>query len=110
MDIGELTINELKEIVSFTSKATLDSAYRDLYGKNVLIRTVTMIYTGRVSLETQNELILSDAAWIPETNRWSDSLRTCKFAEVEPYLNDVVLNKGAFLDVTEIDKLPLEQK
>jgi hypothetical protein len=79
-------------------------------GKNYLIRTVTMIYTGKVKKIRGNEVQLEKAAWIADTGRFADSLKSCDFDEVEPYYRDVVLCRSCFLDYTEIDKLPAEQK
>lgn len=79
-------------------------------GEQYLFRTVTMIYSGRIKDMNDDEILLEDAAWIAETKRWTDSLKTCEFNEVEPYVYDVVIYKGAILDITKLDKLPLEQK
>jgi hypothetical protein len=79
-------------------------------GKQYIIRSITMIYTGRVMDIRDNEVLLEDAAWIAETARWTNSLTKCEFNEVEPYPNPVVLHRSTFLDYTEIDTLPREQK
>ena len=112
MNINELTLGQMKEIQSMCNNYSPDilSAYKSLVGNNVLVRTVTMIYTGELFKETKNELCLAHAAWIADTGRWADNLKSCEFNEVEPYLNDVIINKGAILDVTMIETLPREQK
>lgn len=79
-------------------------------GGKYLFRTVTMIYTGKVKAMAKDEILLTDAAWIADTGRWHDNLKSCKFSEVEPYHNDVIVFRGAMLDVTEISELPLKQK
>lgn len=79
-------------------------------GKIYLIRTVTMIYTGRLKSQSKTELLLSDAAWIADTDRWAQSCKDEVFKEVEPYFRDVILYKGAILDITEITKPQLVQK
>ena len=79
-------------------------------GKIYLIRTVTMIYLGRVKAMTKNELLLEECAWIPETERWAQCVAEGKFKEVEPYKNDVVVFKGAILDLTEMPFTCLVQK
>ena len=79
-------------------------------GESYLIRTVTMIYTGRIKAINDTQLLLEDAAWIPETERWADCVRDCTFKEVEPYTNDVILHLGAILDSTKINTLPRAQK
>ena len=111
MNIDELTLGQVKEINSLTSQTQKKhSLYTKLIGRNLLIRTVTMIYTGNLIEESEGELLLTDAAWIPETKRWMDTLKTCDFNEVEPYIEDLIINKLSILDVTIIDHLPREQK
>lgn len=82
-------------------------------GSNYLIRTVTMIYTGKLEEVYEKELVLSSASWIAETERWADSVATGKFKEVEPYPDNVkiAIGRGAILDAVPVDwKLPREQK
>lgn len=81
-------------------------------GKNYLIRTVTMIDTGRLVDITDNELVLEDAAWIADTGRFSKSLTTCDFSEVEPFPDGakVIVGRGAIVDAVEIPKLPRDVK
>jgi hypothetical protein len=79
-------------------------------GLKYLFRTVTMIYTGQIVDMNENEIKLTSAAWIADTGRWADNLKSCEFEEVEPYHNDVIIYKGALLDVTRIIRLPLKQK
>ena len=106
----ELTINDLKGLLSGQKESTPCETFLEI-GKNYQIRTVTMIYTGKLVKESREALVLSEAAWVPETGRFSDSMKdTDLYNEVEPYHRDTVLYKGAFLDVVEIDKLPRGQK
>jgi hypothetical protein len=79
-------------------------------GANYLIRTATMIDTGRLVAVTKNEIVLADAAWIADTGRFADSLKTCEFAEVEPFINEVIIGRGAIIDATTIPMLPRAQK
>jgi hypothetical protein len=79
-------------------------------GKVYAIRTVTMIYTGRLVAENEMQLLLEDAAWIPETERWMDFAATGAHREAEPYTRPVVLFKSGILDVTEIPNVITEQK
>lgn len=79
-------------------------------GKNYLFRTVTMIYTGKLEKENQESFLLSSACWIADTGRFADNLISCEFNEVEPYKNPTILFKCGILDVTEIERLPKEQK
>ncbi len=69
-----------------------------------------MIYTGRIKAMSKNEILLENAAWIPETERWADTCKNEVFKGIEPYYRDVILFKGAILDATEITKIHTEQK
>jgi hypothetical protein len=84
-----------------------------LIGSNYLIRTVTMIYTGKLEAVYEKELVISSASWIAETKRWKQSVETGDFEEVEPYPKDckVTIGRGAILDATPVNwALPTEQK
>lgn len=78
--------------------------------KQVFIRTVTYHYTGLLSDERDGLLILHDAAWIPNSGRFSDALQSCRFLEVEPFPNQVGINADTVVDITTIKKLPLRQR
>jgi hypothetical protein len=82
-------------------------------GEPYMIRTVTMIYTGRLIKSSEKELVLTECAWIPETERWQQACINGSFREVEPYPEDaeVIINRDAVLDLFRVDfKLPTEQK
>jgi len=80
-------------------------------GANYLIRTVTMIDTGRLVAVTEHELVLEDAAWIADTGRFTDALTTGTFREVEPFPRGrVIIGRGAIVDAVEIPTLPREQQ
>lgn len=72
-------------------------------GNTVFIRTVTLYYTGIIQRVTKEEIVLSEAAWIASTGRWSNALITGKLDEVEPYPNGtlVSVNRGAVIDVCD---------
>ena len=76
-----------------------------LDGKNVLVRTVTHYYTGRLALpdadQPQGWLRLDDAAWIADTGRFSAALEKGTLAEVEPYPGACYVSAGAVVDVCE---------
>lgn len=73
-------------------------------GKHYAFRTVTMIYVGTLVAVSETEFVLEDAAWIPETARWSSFVKDGEVSECEPYTKAVVISRGAMLDVTEIPK------
>lgn len=70
-------------------------------GASVFIRSVTHYYTGRIALLTKDEIVLTDAAWIADTGRFSEALRSGTLAEVEPFHSPVSVGRGAIIDVTE---------
>lgn len=71
-------------------------------GEDYVLRTVTMIYLGKLKQETHEALILEDCAWIPDTSRWSEFLQGKKPNEMEPYSEDVIVYKTALLDATKM--------
>jgi len=82
-------------------------------GKKYMVRTVTMIYTGKLVAVYPNELVFKQVAWIPETKRWAQSCQEGIFKEVEPYPKNavVVIGRQAILDAFMVNwKLPVEQK
>jgi hypothetical protein len=80
-------------------------------GANYLIRTVTMIDTGRLVRVTEHELVLEDAAWIADTGRYADALQSGDFNEVEPFPDgQVIVGRGAIIDAVKIPKVPRDQK
>ena len=67
---------------------------------DVLIRTVTMIYTGHVVDIDAHTIALDDAAWIADTGRFADALTTGNLSEVEPYPKTVYVARAAVVDIT----------
>lgn len=99
--------SELKQLARQTTAATNPFEI----GKNYLIRTVTMIDTGRVVAVTPTEVVLEDAAWIADTGRFTAALRDCNFIEVEMFPKGrVIVGRAAIIDACQIDKLPVSQK
>lgn len=79
-------------------------------GKVYAFRSVTMIYTGRVVDINEQEILIDEAAWIAETERWKDFAETGAHKEAEPYARPVVIGRGGLLDVTEIPSVIRKQK
>ena len=93
----------------FKTKDVDDSHWE--IGSSYLIRTVTMIYTGKLHKVTDKELVISDVAWIADTGRFSDAFITGELEEVEPMPGNVIIGRGAILDATIWSHdLPTEQK
>lgn len=97
---GEVYIKQTNE----NRKSFLD------IGKVYAFRSVTMIYTGRIVDISDQEILIDEAAWIPETERWAEFADTGAHKEAEPYKRPVVLNRGSLLDTTEIPSVIRKQK
>ncbi len=113
MNIEELTLKEIREIQSLMIGTPQPALSHPLVGKNVIVRTVTMIYTGRLDHVTRQDYVLIDCSWIPETERFMQFVAEGKVKECEPYPDGlpVYINRGALLDVCELVKpLPRSQK
>jgi len=115
MNIDNLTFGELKQIASLFNSEPQQTKTNGGYpvGKNVIVRTVTMIYTGRLDSVTDSDLVLVDCSWIPETERFMQFVAEGKVKECEPYPDGlpVFINRGALLDMCELRKeLPRSQK
>ena len=70
-------------------------------GSAYLIRTVTMILTGRVTAVYNSELVLDDPAWIADTGRWHQLVQGDQsvLGEVEPGPGPVFVNRDSIIDV-----------
>jgi hypothetical protein len=81
-------------------------------GKSYLVRTVTFTYTGKLINQDKKFLVFRSAAWIPDTGRLHDTLKDgSNIDEVEPYVNDLIVSKGAIVDATIWQHdLPVKQK
>lgn len=115
MKIDDLTIGEAKQLASMfgAGNAGPMDASTSVWkiGKIYLIRTVTMIDTGRLIRVTPQELVLEDAAWIADTGRFSDALEKAEFGEVEPFPDgEVIIGRGSIVDAVEIKAAPRSQK
>jgi hypothetical protein len=71
-----------------------------LVGSDVLIRTVTMIYTGSVIGVDAHTIALDNAAWIADTGRFGTALTRGELAEVEPYPDTVYVARSCVVDIT----------
>lgn len=115
MNIEELTIKQARELsqmfgTNVTAVPPVDNSAWEI-GKDYLIRTVTMIDTGKLVGVTEHELVLEDAAWIADTGRFADAVSKAEFNEVEPFPDGrVVLGRGAVIDAVQITKKPRSQK
>jgi len=112
VNINDLTIGQAKELAAlFSSKNTTEEHHPYEIGKNYLIRTVTMIDTGRIVAVFPQEIVVEDAAWIADTGRFTGALQSCNFNEVEPFPEGkLVIGRGSIIDAVQIPTLPRLQK
>ena len=109
MNIDDLTLGQIKALTASFSPQTDNSAWE--IGANYLIRTVTMIDTGRLVAVTAQELVIEDAAWIADTGRFADAVEKAEFGEVEPFpAGRVIIGRGAVIDAVKIRALPRSQR
>lgn len=112
MDLNELTIGEAKQLASMFGKESNCDISPWRIGKNYLVRTVTMILTGKLVQVTRQELVLEDAAWIADSGRFMQAVATGSFNEVEPFPDGpVIVGRGALIDAKEVNfAVPRGQK
>lgn len=109
MNIDDLTLGQIKALATSFLPPVDNSAWE--IGANYLIRTVTMIDTGRLVAVTAQELVLEDAAWIADTGRFADAVEKTEFGEVEPFpAGRVILGRGSIIDAVRIKALPRSQR
>ena len=112
MNIDDLTIKQARELSTlFGNPQPLAHPFE--IGKNYIVRTVTMIYTGKLVAVHPQELVLVDAAWIPETERYMDFVALGKVKECEPFPDgrNVCVGRGGLMDAVVLEApLPRSQK
>jgi len=72
-------------------------------GNKVFICTVTKYYTGKIVGLSKEEILLADAAWIPDTGRFAQGMASGSMNEVEPYPAEaiVAVQRGGVIDVSD---------
>lgn len=66
-------------------------------GKQWFVQTATHYFVGLLSDVTEGELILQDAAWVADTGRFNEFMKSGKPGELEPCNGPVVINRGAII-------------
>ena len=80
-------------------------------GKSYFMRTVTMSLVGELKEINSEEILLKKCSWIADTGRFHDALRDGNFDEIEPFVNDVLVNRHSLIDCTRwMHALPSVQK
>jgi len=105
INIDDLTLGQVRQLTKqliAPNEAKSDAGPWEV-GKCYLIRTVTMIQTGRCIAVYPQEVVLIEAAWIADTGRFSDALQSLSFNEVEPFPEGkVIVGRGSVVDAVEI--------
>lgn len=113
MNLDDLTIGQARQLAAMFP-AAVQSAWNPFeIGRNYIVRTVTMIYTGKLIEVGPTELVMTDVSWIPETARYAQFVADGEVNECEPYPAGlrVVIGRGALLDAVVLTKsLPRSQK
>ena len=80
--------------------------------KVYFIRTVTYHLTGRVNWVGNMELVVTEAAWIADSGRFSDALKNEEFDEVEPFPvgSEVIIGRQSVIDAVQLSKPQTTQK
>lgn len=107
MKIDELTIADLRKVSKLINLDTRPVAINTpqvkphpfKIGECVYIRTVTHHHTGRVTEVIGDFVTLEDAAWIADSGRWMDALKTGMLGEVEPMFAPVRVNITSIIDI-----------
>ena len=103
-DLNKMTFSELKTELAKLEKEKDEVLVKKKgvwqVGKNYVIRTVTMIQVGKLIEVTDNELVLSDASWVADTDRWTQFLKNGTVSEVELFCNDVIVGRNSIIDAT----------
>lgn len=115
MNIENLTIAECRQIAALFNAGQTPSGLPVSHpyeiGKPYLIRTVSMIDTGRIVEVTTQEIVLEDACWVADTGRFSDALKSCDFNETEPFPDGrVIINRSSVIDAVKIEKVQRSKK
>ena len=107
----KLSSTDIKRIVEGIRNLSEEDSHPYVIGQAYLIRTVTMIQTGRLCAVFPQELVLDEAAWIADTGRFATTLVSLDFLEVEPFPDGpVIVGRGAIVDCVAIARTQRVQK
>jgi len=106
----DMKLSDLQKLLQIFNCVNENESYWQI-GKAYFIRTVTMHLIGKIKSYTDKELLLEHAVWVADSGRFHDALKTGSLNEVEPFINDVILNRDCIVDASEwTHKIPSEQK
>ena len=110
IEVSNETWQKIKDIVNADDKSWQVEELEQFVGKKLFIRTVTYHLTGRVVRIVAGFAELENAAWIAESDRFMDTIKSGKLKEVEP-VGQAWVNLDAITDMFPWKHdLPQEQK
>lgn len=105
------SMDELSELLGGGKRKPQINDTSFVIGEDYLIRTVTLYHVGKVLQITDSDLVLTKASWVSCTGRFHECLKSGILEEVEPFVDDVIVSRGAIVDATRWNhKLPEEVK
>lgn len=99
-----------KKIIRRSAKVAAPSSADGAWeiGKLYIIRTVTYFQVGRLTAVYPLELVIEDACWVADTERWNETLLTGKVREAEPFPDGkVIVGRTAVVDAAEWKHPPI---
>lgn len=96
LEVSDETYEKIKEQIGVDSFKEITSL-QDMVGEKYFFRTVTYHLTGRVKKVIGNILELENAAWIADSGRFMDCIKSGKLNEVEP-VGRAYLNVSSIVD------------
>lgn len=112
MRVNDVEYVRADSVTKETFKPVLEGDFCPfVIGAIYLIRLATVYNSGRVVAASNRWVVLEDAAWIADTGRFSDALKSAEFNEVEPFPDGrVIVSVGAIVDASRISKVQRSKK
>ncbi len=79
-------------------------------GKQWVIQTPTFFFVGTLKAVTENELVLDNAAWVADTGRYNEFLKTGNAKELEPCNGPAIIGRGAVIAAVPSPLVVIEVK
>jgi hypothetical protein len=109
IQISDETYERLKDQLGLDATETLDSL-DSMVGQCWFIRTVTYHTVGRIMKRIGGFFLLSGAAWVPDSGRFTQAIKNGTLNEVEP-IGTCMVQIACIVDMFPWKhKLPMDQK
>lgn len=114
MNINDMKLGDVLALVAALKGEPQGESFYTV-GNNYFVRSVTHALVGKLKAVGPQELVFEQASWVADSGRFHNALKDGLLAssqsEIEPFVNDVIIGRGAIIDVTEYrHALPTEQK